>query len=144
MCGIAGLHLRDDSLQPQLGALLQGMLCQAAERGTEAQWDEVRSRVERLRHAADETALSREHRDLHLAMYSIAFSPRLSTVFEVHLLPYVEEAVNVGPGFAADPEGSHRQHAELVEAIAAGDAEGARRRIEELLAPLLAEAQHDV
>ncbi|PPI40445.1 MULTISPECIES: FadR/GntR family transcriptional regulator [unclassified Rathayibacter] len=35
-----------------------------------------------------------------------------------------------------------RQHAELVEAIAAGDAEGARRRIEELLAPLLAEAQH--
>ncbi|PPH97493.1 GntR family transcriptional regulator [Rathayibacter sp. AY1D1] len=34
-----------------------------------------------------------------------------------------------------------RQHAELVEAIAAGDAEGARRRIEELLAPLLAEAQ---
>ncbi|PPG77534.1 GntR family transcriptional regulator [Rathayibacter sp. AY1E5] len=37
-----------------------------------------------------------------------------------------------------------RQHAELVEAIAAGDAEGARRRIEELLAPLLAEAQHDV
>ncbi|PPG88840.1 GntR family transcriptional regulator [Rathayibacter sp. AY1F3] len=37
-----------------------------------------------------------------------------------------------------------RQHAELVEAIAAGDAEGARRRIEELLAPLLAEAQHGV
>jgi glutamate synthase domain-containing protein 1 len=36
MCGIAGLHLRDDSLQPQLGALLQGMLCQAAERGTDA------------------------------------------------------------------------------------------------------------
>ncbi|PPH34959.1 GntR family transcriptional regulator [Rathayibacter sp. AY1E3] len=37
-----------------------------------------------------------------------------------------------------------RQHAELVEAIAAGDAEGARRRIEELLAPLLAEAQQGV
>src|SRR5215217_1262393 len=36
MCGIAGLHLRDESLHPQLGSLLQGMLCQAAERGTDA------------------------------------------------------------------------------------------------------------
>lgn len=36
MCGIAGLHLRDESLQPHLGSLLQSMLCQAAERGTDA------------------------------------------------------------------------------------------------------------
>ncbi|MGI3785011.1 MAG: amidophosphoribosyltransferase [Janthinobacterium lividum] len=36
MCGIAGLHLRDPALHPQLGSLLQGMLCQAAERGTDA------------------------------------------------------------------------------------------------------------
>lgn len=36
MCGIAGLHLRDPALHPQLGTLLQGMLCQAAERGTDA------------------------------------------------------------------------------------------------------------
>ena len=36
MCGIAGLHLRDESLYPELGPLLQGMLCQAAERGTDA------------------------------------------------------------------------------------------------------------
>ena len=36
MCGIAGLHLRDSALHPQLGTLLQGMLCQAAERGTDA------------------------------------------------------------------------------------------------------------
>lgn len=36
MCGIAGLHLRDDELRPQLGHLLGGMLCQAAERGTDA------------------------------------------------------------------------------------------------------------
>jgi amidophosphoribosyltransferase len=36
MCGIAGLHLRDAALQPHLGALLQTMLCQAAERGTDA------------------------------------------------------------------------------------------------------------
>lgn len=33
-----------------------------------------------------------------------------------------------------------RQHAELVDAIAAGDADAAKRRIEELLAPLLAAA----
>ena len=36
MCGIAGLHVRDSSLRPHLGALLQSMLCQAAERGTDA------------------------------------------------------------------------------------------------------------
>ena len=36
MCGIAGLHLRDDELRPRLGQLLGGMLCQAAERGTDA------------------------------------------------------------------------------------------------------------
>lgn len=36
MCGIAGLHLRDEELRPQLGALLGSMLCQAAERGTDA------------------------------------------------------------------------------------------------------------
>ena len=36
MCGIAGLHLRDSALHPQLGTLLRGMLCQAAERGTDA------------------------------------------------------------------------------------------------------------
>jgi glutamate synthase domain-containing protein 1 len=36
MCGIAGLHLRDNALYPQLGGLLSGMLCQAAERGTDA------------------------------------------------------------------------------------------------------------
>jgi DNA-binding GntR family transcriptional regulator len=93
----------------------------AAERGTDEQWDAHRRRVARLQEAPDEVTLAREHRDLHLAVYAIAFSPRLSTIFEVHLLPYVEEAVNVGPGFAADPEGSHRQHAELVEVLAAGD-----------------------
>ncbi|MFB9375970.1 glutamine amidotransferase [Kineococcus gynurae] len=36
MCGIAGLHLRDESLAPQLGSLLASMLGQAAERGTDA------------------------------------------------------------------------------------------------------------
>ncbi|GAA4960828.1 glutamine amidotransferase [Kineococcus glutinatus] len=36
MCGIAGLHVRDSALFPHLGRLLQGMLCQAAERGTDA------------------------------------------------------------------------------------------------------------
>ncbi len=36
MCGIAGLHLRDPLLHPQLGRLLGGMLSVAAERGTDA------------------------------------------------------------------------------------------------------------
>jgi glutamate synthase domain-containing protein 1 len=36
VCGIAGLHLRDEKLHPQLGTLLGGMLGQAAERGTDA------------------------------------------------------------------------------------------------------------
>ena len=36
MCGISGLHLRDPELHPRLGSLLGGMLCQAAERGTDA------------------------------------------------------------------------------------------------------------
>ncbi|MET3804108.1 amidophosphoribosyltransferase [Nakamurella sp. UYEF19] len=36
MCGISGLHLRNPALYPQLGELLSGMLCEAAERGTDA------------------------------------------------------------------------------------------------------------
>ena len=36
MCGISGLHLRNPALYPRLGELLGGMLCEAAERGTDA------------------------------------------------------------------------------------------------------------
>lgn len=36
MCGIVGLHLRDDALRPQLGALLRGMLRQVSERGPDS------------------------------------------------------------------------------------------------------------
>ncbi|GAA1813383.1 glutamine amidotransferase [Luedemannella flava] len=36
MCGIVGLHLRDDALRPRLGALLRGMLCQVSERGPDS------------------------------------------------------------------------------------------------------------
>src|ERR1700712_3765856 len=36
MCGISGLHLRNPSLYPRLRELLGGMLCEAAERGTDA------------------------------------------------------------------------------------------------------------
>ncbi|MFF5234533.1 hypothetical protein [Dactylosporangium sp. NPDC000521] len=36
MCGIVGLHLRDDTLQPRLGALLRGMLHQVSERGPDS------------------------------------------------------------------------------------------------------------
>jgi DNA-binding GntR family transcriptional regulator len=97
----------------------------AASRGTAADWDDVFERVERLRVAPDERVLAREHHDLHRAIYAVGFSPRLASVFSVHLLPYIEEAVNVGPGFGADPLGSYRQHHELVSILAAGDPDAA-------------------
>jgi methylamine---glutamate N-methyltransferase subunit A len=36
MCGIVGLHLRDPRLHPQLGRLLESMLCQVVERGPDS------------------------------------------------------------------------------------------------------------
>lgn len=36
MCGIVGLHLRDPELHPQLGRLVEAMLCQVAERGPDS------------------------------------------------------------------------------------------------------------
>ncbi|GAA2900414.1 glutamine amidotransferase [Pseudonocardia halophobica] len=36
MCGIVGLHLRDPELYPQLGRLLETMLCQVVERGPDS------------------------------------------------------------------------------------------------------------
>jgi methylamine---glutamate N-methyltransferase subunit A len=36
MCGIVGLHLRDPQLYPQLGRLLESMLCQIVERGPDS------------------------------------------------------------------------------------------------------------
>jgi amidophosphoribosyltransferase len=36
VCGIVGLHLRDPELYPQLGRLLETMLCQVAERGPDS------------------------------------------------------------------------------------------------------------
>jgi methylamine---glutamate N-methyltransferase subunit A len=36
MCGIVGLHLRDPELYPQLGRLLESMLCQIVERGPDS------------------------------------------------------------------------------------------------------------
>jgi glutamate synthase domain-containing protein 1 len=36
MCGIVGLHLRDRGLYPQLGRLLESMLCQVVERGPDS------------------------------------------------------------------------------------------------------------
>ncbi|HLU55675.1 MAG TPA: glutamine amidotransferase [Pseudonocardia sp.] len=36
MCGIVGLHLRDPALHPQLGRLLETMLCQVVERGPDS------------------------------------------------------------------------------------------------------------
>jgi DNA-binding GntR family transcriptional regulator len=97
----------------------------AASRGRAVDWEELAHLVERLRHAPDERELAREHRNLHRAIYGIAFSPRLSGIFVVHLLPYIEEAINVGPGFGSDPDGSYRQHLELLAVLASGDPEAA-------------------
>ncbi len=36
MCGIVGLHLRDDALQPRLGELVTAMLCEMSERGADS------------------------------------------------------------------------------------------------------------
>ena len=36
MCGIVGLHLRDEELHPQLGRLLEAMLCGVVERGPDS------------------------------------------------------------------------------------------------------------
>ncbi|WP_349827385.1 glutamine amidotransferase [Brevibacterium litoralis] len=36
MCGIAALQVRNDALRPQLGTLLDGMLCEVIERGPDA------------------------------------------------------------------------------------------------------------
>jgi methylamine---glutamate N-methyltransferase subunit A len=36
VCGIVGLHLRDPELYPQLGRLLESMLCQVVERGPDS------------------------------------------------------------------------------------------------------------
>lgn len=36
MCGIVGLHLRDPELYPQLGSLVESMLCQVVERGPDS------------------------------------------------------------------------------------------------------------
>lgn len=36
MCGIVGLHLRDEDLYPHLGEMLTGMLCEMSERGADS------------------------------------------------------------------------------------------------------------
>ena len=62
---------------------------------------------------------------LHREIYAIAFSPRMASLFNSQLLPYIEEVVNVGPGRESDPDGAFRQHLALVRALSSGDAERA-------------------
>ena len=97
----------------------------AAKRGSESDWAGVFALVDELRRATDEAHMAHVHRDLHRAIYAIGFSPRMAAFFNAHLLPYIEDAVNVGPGFHADPEGSYRQHLELVQALSSGDVDRA-------------------
>jgi DNA-binding GntR family transcriptional regulator len=93
----------------------------ACARGDDDDWARVFALVEELRQAPDEHTLARTHRELHREIYAIGFSPRLSALFNVHLLPHIEEAVNVGPGHDADPDGAYYQHLELVTVLASGD-----------------------
>ncbi len=95
----------------------------AATRGGQQDFDQAFFLVAQMRTAADETELAHTHRMLHREIYAIAFSPRLAALFNGHLLPYIEEAVNVGPGNASDPEGAFHQHLALVRALSSGDVE---------------------
>lgn len=97
----------------------------AAQRGSKAAWDDVAARIERMRTAVDEEELGRRHLDVHRAIYGIGFSPRMSTFFENQLLAYIEVSVSVGPGHRADPEGSYRQHMQLLAALSSGNVERA-------------------
>jgi DNA-binding GntR family transcriptional regulator len=99
----------------------------AAERGTEEQWAQAFYLVAQLRTAGDEAELAHRHRLLHRELYAIAFSPRMAAFFNGQLLPYVEEAVNVGPGSHSDPEGAFQQHLTLVRVLSSGDVEQAQR-----------------
>jgi len=99
----------------------------AAVRGTAANWDEVFFLVSQLRTAADDAELAHAHLLLHREIYAIAFSPRMAAFFNSQLLPYVEEAVNVGPGKESDPEGAFHQHLALVRTLADGDPVAAER-----------------
>jgi len=99
----------------------------AAARGSESDWARVFALVDRLRDAPDEVAMAHVHRDLHREIYAIGFSPRMAAFFNAHLLPYIEDAVNVGPGYGADPEGAYRQHLALVRDLSSGDVERAVR-----------------
>jgi len=97
----------------------------AASRGTESDWAQAFFLVSQLRTAGSEAELAHRHRLFHREIYAIAFSPRLSAFFNGQLLPYIEEAVNVGPGKDSDPEGAFRQHLTLVRALSSGDAAAA-------------------
>jgi len=93
----------------------------AATRGTDEDWAQAFFLVSQLRTAADDAALAHAHWLVHREVYAIAFSPRMAAFFNGQLLPYVEEAVNVGPGFSSDPEGSFQQHLTLLRALSSGD-----------------------
>ncbi|CAN5755599.1 GntR family transcriptional regulator [soil metagenome] len=99
----------------------------AAARGSEADWERVFALVEQLRTAPDDVAMAHVHRNLHREIYAIGFSPRMAAFFSAHLLPYIEDAVNVGPGYQSDPEGAYRQHLALVRSLSSGDIDRAVR-----------------
>ena len=92
----------------------------AAVRGSKADWELVEAHIEAMRTAADDEELQHRHLDVHRAIYAIGFSPRMSTFFENQVLAYIEVSVSVGPGHKADPEGSYRQHMQLLATLSFG------------------------
>ena len=78
----------------------------AAARGTDEDWAQAFFLVSQMRTASDGTELARAHLLVHRQIYAIASSPRLTAFFNSQLVPYIQDAVKVGPGVAADPEGS--------------------------------------
>jgi DNA-binding GntR family transcriptional regulator len=97
----------------------------AAGRGSRRDWDELVGRIELLRTAASGDELSERHLAIHRAIYSVAFSPRMSGFIENQLLAYIEVSVSVGPGNDEDAEGSYHQHMQLFRALSSGDADRA-------------------
>lgn len=103
----------------------------AALRASKADWDNVAIRIEAMRRARDDEELSRAHLEVHRSILGLGFSPRMSGFFENHLLAYIEVSVSVGPGHEADPEGSYRQHMQLLAALSSGNVERAVRAARE-------------
>lgn len=90
--------------------------------------DEVRRGADAFAHAGPDSA-PRANREFHMALYRHSGSPVL-----IRFISELWQTIDLEPTTLRQPEVSAREHAEIVEAVAAGDAERAadlvRRHIE--------------